>query len=225
MNIRNHVSDRFTYVVDVYLKHEKLFIALFLVTFLSTGFYYVDWHNHLLWKEGMKFYNLTTFIDRSIPFTPGWVWIYLLYYPFCFTPLFLLNNIDTFRRVAAAYLLEFIIAFIVFLSFPVRMIRPEIVPVTLSEKIVEVIYRVDPGFNVFPSLHVANSFLVALIFYRYNRTVGIIFIFIAVLISISTLFVKQHYFFDVVTGLLDVAVVYPFVFYGHRPVKWQKNII
>lgn len=220
MSIRNNTHSEFTTdIVDVYLKYEKLFIALFLVTFLSIGFYYVDWHNHLLWKEGMKFYSLSTFIDRSIPFTPAWVWIYLLYYPFCFTPLFLLKDIDTFRRVAGAYFLEFIIAFIVFLSFPVRMIRPAFIPDTLSEKVVSIIYKVDPGFNVFPSLHVANSLLVALIFYRHNKIFGIFFIFIAILISLSTLYVKQHYFYDVVTGALDTAIVYPIVFKWHKPVR------
>ncbi len=223
MNIRNHAEEGIaSSIIDIYLRHEKLIIALFLITFLSVGFYYVDWHNHLLWKEGMKFYSLTTFMDRSIPFTPGWVWIYLLYYPFCFTPLFLLNNIDTFRRVAGAYLMEFVLAFIVFLSFPVRMIRPFVVPDTLSTKMVGIIYRVDPGFNVFPSLHVANSLLVALIFYRYNKTLGIFFILIAILISLSTLYVKQHYFLDVVAGILDTAIVYPLIFMGHRPVSNQN---
>ncbi len=208
----------------VYLRHERLIIAVFLVIFLSCSFYYVDWHNHLLWKEGVKFYSLTTRIDRAIPFTPAWVWVYLLYYPFCFMPLFLLNNIDTFRRVAGAYLMEFIIAFIVFLSFPVRMIRPVVVPDTLSTKMVGIIYRIDPGFNVFPSLHVANSLLVALIFYRYNKPLGIFFLLIACLIAVSTLYVKQHYVVDVVTGILDTALVYPLIFWGHRPERNKKAL-
>jgi membrane-associated phospholipid phosphatase len=225
MNIRNHAEEGIaSSIIDIYLRHEKLIIAVFLVTFLSFGFYYVDWHNHLLWKEGMKFYSLTTFVDRSIPFTPGWVWIYLLYYPFCFMPLFLLNNIDTFRRVAGAYLMEFVLAFIVFLSFPVRMIRPLVVPDTLSTKMVGIIYKMDPGFNVFPSLHVANSLLVALIFYRYNKILGIFFILIAILISLSTLYVKQHYFLDVVTGILDTAIVYPLIFMGHKPTRKLKTV-
>lgn len=206
-------------IIHTYLKHERLLIAVFLVTFLSFGFYSVDWHNHLLWKEGMPFYSLITAVDRSVPFTPQWVWVYLLYYPFCFMPLFLLNNMDTFRRVAGAYLLEFVLAFIVFLSFPVKMIRPVVVPDTLSTKAVGIIYRIDPGFNVFPSLHVANSLLVALIFYRYNRRLGIFFILIACLISASTLFVKQHYFLDIVAGALDTAIVYPLFFRGHKPLR------
>ena len=220
MSISNHADAGIGSALrDFYLRHERLIIAVFLVIFLSCSFYYVDWHNHLLWKEGVKFYSLTTGIDRFFPFTPAWVWVYLLYYPFCFMPLFLLNNTDTFRRVAGAYLMEFVIAFIVFLSFPVRMIRPVVVPDTLSTKMVGIIYRIDPGFNVFPSLHVANSLLVALIFYRYNKPLGVFFLLIAFLISASTLYVKQHYFLDVVTGTLDTALVYPLLFWGHRPVK------
>jgi membrane-associated phospholipid phosphatase len=223
MSIRDHTGEGIASdIINSYLRHEKLIISVFLITFLSFGFYYVDWHNHLLWKEGMKFYSLSTFLDRSIPFAPGWVWVYLLYYPFCFTPLFLLNNIDTFRRVAGAYLMEFVVAFLVFLSFPVKMIRPVVITDTLSTKAVGMIYRLDPGFNVFPSLHVANSLLVALIFYRYNKPLGIVFILIAVLISVSTLYVKQHYFLDIVTGVLDTALVYPLIFWGHRPVRNQN---
>ncbi len=224
MSIRNHKDDRKTSnIINSYLGHERFIIAVFLVIFLSCGFYYVDWHNHLLWKEGMKFYDISTYIDRSIPFTPWFIWLYLLYYPFCFTPLFLLRSIDTFRRVAAAYLMEFVIAFIAFLTFPVRMIRPDVIPDTISTKLVSFLYRFDPGFNVFPSLHVANSLLVALIFYRYNKTLGVCFILIAVLISLSTLYVKQHYLVDIVTGVLDTAIVYPIVFKGHKPVNYKKT--
>ncbi len=212
----DEVSSKLT---EAYLRYEKFIIPVFLVTFLSFGFYYVDWHNHLLWKEGMKFYELDTGIDRAIPFVPWFIWLYLLYYPFCFTPIVLLNNRDTFRRIAAGFLMEFVLAFIVFLTFPVKMIRPEVTASSLSTKAVALLYSIDPGFNVFPSLHVANSLFVALIFYRYSKPVGILFMLIAVLISISTLYVKQHYLFDIVTGALDTLMVYPVVFRGHRPVK------
>lgn len=206
-----------TRIINSYLRYEKFIIPVFLITFLSFGFYSVDWHNHLLWKEGMQFYALGTPLDRAVPFTPWTIWVYLLYYPFCFSPIVLLNNIDIFRRVAAGFLMEFVLAFVVFLTFPVKMVRPAVIVSSLSTKAVAILYSIDPGFNVFPSLHVANSLFVALIFYRYRKSIGIVFLVIAVCISISTLFVKQHYALDIAAGLLDTLIVYPVVFRKYRP--------
>ncbi len=205
-------------IVDFYIKYEKIIITMFVAGLLSISFYYLDWHNNLLWKEGSSFHYLNTWIDQSVPFEPEFVWLYLLYYPFCFAPIILLTNIDTFRRIALAYLFEDVIAFIVFIVYPTKMIRPDIVVNSISTEALSLVYKVDPGFNVFPSLHVANSLLVALIFYRYNKKLGILFILIAVLISISTLYVKQHYLLDIFAGVIDALVVYAIVFKGHIPV-------
>ena len=226
MNIRNN-AERSTasLLIDVYLKYEKIIIPVFLVVSLSSGFYYLDWHNNLLFNEGVKFFELNTFMDRAIPFSPAWVWVYVLYYPFCFMPLFLLKNIDTFRRVAGAFLAEFVLAFIVFLALPVKMLRPDVVPNSLSTTVVAAIYRFDPGFNVFPSMHVANSLLVALIFYKYDRRLGVPFMAIAVLISLSTMFVKQHYALDVFTGALDSLIVFPLFFKGHVTFKAEETVM
>ncbi|MCL4558782.1 MAG: phosphatase PAP2 family protein [Deltaproteobacteria bacterium] len=219
MRSENHAETWGLYrIVDFYLRYEKSIITLFLVISLTCGFYYVDWHNQILWKEGMQFHELNTTIDLAVPFVPQFIWIYLLYYPLCFAPVFLLHNVDTFRRVAGAYLMEFVIAFAVFIVYPVKMIRPVVVPDSLSTKAVALLYRVDPGFNVFPSMHVANSLLVALIFYKYNRSMGVLFFLTAVLISVSTLYVKQHYLLDVVAGVFDAIIVYPTIFRGHT--KW-----
>jgi len=203
-------------LVKIYLKHEKFIITVFLVLFLTLGFYYVDWHNQLMWRRGMKFYELNTSIDLAIPFIPQFIWIYILYYPVCFMPIFLIHNIDTFRRVAVSYLMEFVLAFIVFLLYPVKMIRPVVIPDSITTKLVAILYKIDPGFNVFPSMHVANSLLVALIFYRYNKTLGKFFMLIAVLISLSTLYIKQHYLWDVVAGIVETIFVYFIVFRSHR---------
>ncbi len=203
-------------IVDFYLHHEKVIITLSLAVFLTCGFYYVDWHNQVLWKGGMRFHDISTPIDRAVPFVPQFIWIYLLYYPLCFTPVFLLHDMDTFRRVAGAYLMEFVIAFVVFVLYPVKMVRPRVIPDSLSTKAVALLYHIDPGFNVFPSMHVANSLLVALLFLKYSKPLGVLFILIAVLISVSTLYVKQHYLLDVASGVLDALIVYPMIFRGHK---------
>jgi membrane-associated phospholipid phosphatase len=71
----------------------------------------------------------------------------------------------------------------------------------------------DPGYNIFPSLHVANAFLVAFIFFKLrNRIEGTALTIVAVLISISALYVKQHYVVDIVSGLVLGYVTFVIAF-------------
>lgn len=212
-----------TTVIDFYLRYEKILLPLLIGLILSISFYYLDWRNALLWKSGVKFYILDTKLDLLIPFVPGFVWIYVLYYIFCFTPIIVINNMDTFRRIALGYLLEGMISFIVFLFYPTRMIRPDIIGNSLSDKLLTIVYNTDPGFNVFPSLHVANSLFVALIFYRYNKKIGLVFLTIALLISVSIFFVKQHYLVDFIGGAIEAVGVYLIVFRGHVFVHTRLN--
>ena len=212
-----------TTIVDFYLRYEKFILPVFIALLLSISFYYLDWHNELLWKNGVQFHVLSTKLDLLMPFVPGFVWLYLLYYIFCFTPILVITNMDTFRRIALGYLLEGMISFVIFLFYPTKMIRPEIIGNSISDKLLTAVYHIDPGFNVFPSLHVANSLFVALIFYHYNKKIGLIFWVIALLISVSIFFVKQHYFVDFIGGAVEAVVVYLIVFKGHVFVHKRLN--
>ena len=58
-----------------------------------------------------------------------------------------------------------------------------------------------PGFNNFPSLHVALSLLVSLIVYNHDKKHWWVWIMFSG-IMFSTMFIKQHYIIDVVAGIL-----------------------
>jgi membrane-associated phospholipid phosphatase len=62
----------------------------------------------------------------------------------------------------------------------------------------------DTRYNAFPSLHVANPWMVALLCFRERgfSPRSLLLAFVAVLISIATLLVKQHYLLDVLAGML-----------------------
>ena len=61
----------------------------------------------------------------------------------------------------------------------------------------------DERWNALPSLHVTNPWLVALLSVKERGWSGItiLFLLIAVAISISTLYVHQHYLLDVLAGM------------------------
>src|SRR5205085_4886332 len=96
------------------------------------------------------------------------------------------------------YLTTAAIAFVTFLLVPSRMIQPDISSCTSTLcRMLESMYRLDDGFNIIPSLHVAYSTLVWMFFRRYMPEltwhVGIV----VFLIALSTLLLKRHYFVDV----------------------------
>jgi membrane-associated phospholipid phosphatase len=152
-----------------------------------------------------------------IPLVPEFYWIYILYYPLCFSPIALLKDIHTFRKVALSFALQFGISFIIFILVPVRMVQAEILSTTLSARALKGLYDFDPGFNVFPSLHVANLVMIVFIFYEYSKFWARVLLFLTILISMSTMFVKQHYFVDVLFGTFLGWFVYYIVF--------QKDLI
>lgn len=65
------------------------------------------------------------------------------------------------------------------------------------------IYSVDNCKNVCPSIHVSCCFLMSDIWIRNtDRKTGITMLIINLIISISTLFLKQHSIIDVIFGAL-----------------------
>lgn len=143
-----------------------------------------------------------TALDAKIPFLPGWVFVYALLYLLLPLPMVLPSSLATLRRICAAFLVTTAVSFTVFLLFPVHMdLRPEDLQAdTFATWILALIHRVDTPANCLPSLHVSLSLLAALCAYSLDRTVGRIVIPLAIVVAFSTLFVKQHWLWDMLTG-------------------------
>jgi len=178
----------------------KLMLAALVLTLLTTGFFGLD---NLL--RGKKTRDVSTRFDAKIPLRPRWIWAYLLYYPMCAAPLFfpgVLTDDRLFLRVLAGLLVQFFVAWPVFYFFPTRMAQPAIPGDSPSARALRGLYKVDAGYNVFPSLHVANSVYVACVSVQLVPAPwSAAFVAAAILISASTVLVKQHYFLDVPAGL------------------------
>jgi membrane-associated phospholipid phosphatase len=60
----------------------------------------------------------------------------------------------------------------------------------------------------FPSAHVASAFAIALVFLRYALPVGVVFLVVAVLISLAAVVGRYHYVLDVLLGAATVLAVF-----------------
>jgi len=149
-------------------------------------------------------------LDRGIPVVPAWMFVYGSLYVFVvILPLLVVRERGLIRRAMQAYLLVMTVSYVGFLVYPTSAPRPDaIIGDGFAAWTLRLAYSLDPPYNCFPSLHVAYAFVSALACYHVHRGVGIAAVIWAMLISISTLFTKQHYVVDVIAGAAAAGVAY-----------------
>lgn len=149
-------------------------------------------------------------LDNWIPVRAGWALIYGSLYAFLIViPVLLVRQPQHIRRTVYAYLMVWIVSYIVFLMYPTEASRPAAVAgdgfATWSLRF---LYDADPPYNCFPSIHVAHSFVSALTVQRVHKRLGAGAVVCAVLVALSTLYTKQHYIVDVIAGIALALIAY-----------------
>ncbi len=162
-------------------------------------------------------------LDDKIPFCEGFVIFYVLWYAaivgmHLYTALY---DLDAFKRYSKFLMISMTMSTLIFLLFPsCQELRPTEFPRdNLLTRIMGFLYTVDTNTNVFPSEHAIGAFavLAAAINCKSLRSQGKIIgiAILAVLISISTVFLKQHSALDVLAALPICAIAY-WLCYGRR---------
>jgi membrane-associated phospholipid phosphatase len=100
-----------------------------------------------------------------------------------------------------SYLFIVVISCSFFIIMPVRMERPILPETGIFNILLQFIYNMDNPVNCFPSQHVALIMSAALSIRRRLREF-IPWMVFAILVCFSTVFVKQHYVLDVISGIL-----------------------
>ena len=146
-------------------------------------------------------------LDRLLPLWPAWAVIYISYLITPFLPVFVIRQEELLRRTFLAWLLVWLTGYASFLVYPTILPRPVgELGTGFFALFLRGVYDADAPRNCFPSLHVATVVVAALAIRRVHRGLGLAVGGWAALIALSTLFTKQHYVADVITGtLLAVA--------------------
>ena len=181
-------------------------------------FYSIEW---LLPRN--EFHVMWCPLDDMIPFCELFLIPYLFWFMYMVSAHVYTFFCDTgaFRRLMYFILLTFGVTCIIFVVFPtVQHLRPQTFPRdNLLTRAMAWFYTTDTNTNVCPSLHVCGSFAAAAALCDTERFSSrkwkIIHFFIAMVISISTVFVKQHSVIDTVCGLVMSGVVY-WIVYGRK---------
>ena len=174
-------------------------------------------------------YDLLIDLDTKIPFVAEFVWVYHTLIPvLAFTGFMLfrdkkLFSLMTYGNLAAGIVL--CIFYVLVPSYYPREAYGAIDTNTLSGYLVELTRSIDGANNTFPSGHVTFSWLMAYFVSlsevgRKHLSVTLAYFCWAALIAVSTLTLKQHYLFDVASGIGLASII----FYISRRVYLFRSI-
>ena len=161
-------------------------------------------------------HTLPVFVDRWVPRAPVWVVFYLALFPQVLVPAVLVEDRRVLFRGSLAYGLLVLLGLPFWMFWPVTVPRPDLPVTDLYTWGVALTRWLDPPTNCFPSMHVAESYLAALVVSRCNRRLGGLLLGMATLIWYSTLAIGQHWFVDGLAGA-GLALVVDAVVFRLRP--------
>jgi membrane-associated phospholipid phosphatase len=188
---------------------------------LLYGLIYIPWFIYLERRTNVHYFLIHSPVDDYIPFVEYFIVPYLLWFAFVAVAAgyFFFTDTKGFYRLSA-----FLIAgmtFFLFLCtvFPNGLnLRPtSFVRDNIFVDLVRYIYRTDTPTNVLPSIHVFNSIGVCIAIWhssalKKHRWIQYGSYVLALLIILSTVFLKQHSVTDVIAAFVLACVIYPFVY-------------
>jgi membrane-associated phospholipid phosphatase len=158
--------------------------------------------------------------EKALPLMPWTSWIYVSDYLYPFLIGMLLQSDLITTRVCFAFFIQTIIANTSFFLFPVTFPR-DLWPGEPTDYLLNLVRGLDAPSNCFPSCHVAIVILTYLAWQRERPKNHWGFFVWAILICISTLTTKQHYFVDVLAG--TVLGIFSYVVAERLIVKSQSS--
>lgn len=157
-------------------------------------------------------------LDDMIPFNEYFLIFYCSWYVLIAVSLlyFLLYDIDSFRRMQLFIIITQAVAMAAYILYPsVQQLRPEeFARQNIFTDIMAFIYDFDTPTGVCPSLHVAYTIGISSVWLKRRETsapVRALMLFLLVMISVSTAFVKQH-------SVVDIAAAVPLGIFAYRMV-------
>ncbi|MCX7951051.1 MAG: phosphatase PAP2 family protein [Clostridiales bacterium] len=177
-----------------------------------------------------KVYHIQTPIDTMIPFNKYFVVPYVLWYVYIGFIFFYYAVYDDkkYFKLLAGINIGMMVCFVIYYFFPTYVPRPQVYGEDIFADMVRFIYNRDNPYNCFPSIHVLDSVIMAVYINR-DETITINTKIISTLISasiiLSTMFIKQHYFYDAVSATILAYGIYLVFNYKEVAESVKKRVL
>lgn len=201
-------------IKDVFYKIPERIRILFFWPFFGAAFWYLE----LIGAD--KYHVMYCALDDKIPFCEYFIIPY--YFWFVYLAIIIVYgffwDLPTLKNYMKYTVITYLATLVIYILFPTSQ---ELRPQTFANDnffvdIVKFAYSFDTNTNVCPSIHVLGSMAVYFAA-RKSKAFGalgwrVAFLAVAVLIVLSTLFVKQHSAVDIFAAVALGALVYPVVY-------------
>ena len=191
-----------------------------LLPFAIYMFTYLTWFAWLEDRYIWRYQVIHVPMDDYIPFCELFIIPYFLW--FAYIPAVVLywawHNRDGYYKSAIFLCTGMTIFLLVSTLFPNgHHLRPVVMPRdNIFSHMVTLLYRTDTPTNLWPSIHVYNSLGAHIALYHSQlgkkKWIRIPSLLLCVSIVLSTMFLKQHSFFDVATAFVMAGVMYVLVY-------------
>lgn len=176
-----------------------------------------------------RYFPIYCTLDDLIPFCEWFVVPYLFWFVYLVgMHLYTLRyDIDAFQSMMKFIIISYSITMLLYLVFPTcQELRPtEFTRDNFFTRFLFYFYQFDTNTNVCPSIHVIGSVTVWCTSWTIKRFQTpmwkVAFSAAAVLICISTVFLKQHSIVDVLAAIPICLIAYYFSFRGRNQYAWR----
>lgn len=205
-------------------KYKHAFILLYALI-------YLPWFAYLE-KHVVSGYNIIHMdIDDKIPFVEIFVVPYFLWFIYITLPLFyfMVKDVKSYLKMCAFLFSGMTIFLIVSTIYPNgHELRPDVFESNnIFTQMITILYKTDTPTNLFPSIHVYNSIGTHIAIarsecFKENKAVKTGSFVLMVSIILSTVLIKQHSLFDVLTAFLMAASFYIIVYKNEYAMLGEK---
>lgn len=186
------------------------------------GVIYLTWFCHLEKTVTKQYTVIHMALDDVIPFCEVFVIPYFLWFAYIAVVVlyFFFKDKDDYYRTCVFLFTGMTIFLIISTLFPNgHHLRPYVMPRdNIFTRLVQFLYSTDTPTNLWPSIHVYNSLgahfaIVKSKHFENRKGIKVASFVLATSIILSTMFIKQHSLFDVLTAFGLSAIMY-LVVYG-----------
>lgn len=199
-----------------YLKYKHI------IPLLIYGVIYMSWFTHLEKTVTKNYTVIHTFMDDYIPFCELFVIPYFLWFVYVAVTVmfFFFTDKDDYYKTCAFLFTGMTVFLIISTLFPnghdlrlAQMPRDNV-----FTRMVERLWATDTSTNLWPSIHVYNSLGAHFAIMKSHRLenkkgIRIGSLVLCISIILSTMLIKQHSVFDVITGIIMALVMYLLVYH------------
>lgn len=181
-------------------------------------------------RVNTNYHYINMKIDDLIPFCKYFMFFYFTYYWFSQLQLWFVSygNKRKFYRMLIAAAITCVACNICFLCYQVKMIRPEVTGNDPFDLWVKWIYNRDAkAMNCCPSIHAVMGTLMVIGGFKSSnlpKWLNIVSVIFGVGCIVSTVFVKQHYFIDMVLGVIFMTIFYLLVVFVDNKILKKKEL-